>query len=177
MTTFRWTVGLLALHWGMSLLLWPTLPAEVPVAVTDAGETVEEAISPVSWFGLPLLSLLVVGGFHLGARWLTGRSLAGLQFPALLVGGEAARSRDEEAIKAALRRKAAAASLVLSVAIFLIHVGVYQAIRQEGGMPWMLAGIFVSMLVLPAVLVMGSRREPRRIDLGPRQGPDGPDPW
>ena len=172
--TLRWTVAVLALHWLGSLLLWPTLPEEIPVRLDEAGEPVEwGALSPVSWFGLPLLSLAVVAAFHFGVRWLTRRSLADLRFPELLVGTVARRGHEGE-IKAVLRRKAQAAALVLAGAILLIHVGVYQAAMDRAGMPWMLAGIFLSVLVLPAVLVMGSRTAPRRIDLG-RRGDPGAD--
>lgn len=172
MMTLRWTIVVLALHWLGSLLLWPSLPEEVPVRLGEAGEPVEwQALSPLSWFGLPLLSLAVVAALHLVVRWLTRRPLEGLRFPELLVGA-AARGGDEAEIKAAFRRKAQAAALVLTSAILLIHVGVYQAAMDRAGMPWMLAGIFLSVLVLPAVLVMGSRSTPRRIDLRRPGDPD-----
>lgn len=151
------TVAILLLHGAGALLAWPTLPEEIPVALDVDGEPVEWAApSPWSWFGIPVLSALLVVAVRAAARWLGGR-------PLFLKPSSRRRFRQlavdaQERVLAAIRETAEAAALPLALVFLLVHVGAYRAALGQGGMSWFLVGLLLSLVTFPALVLILPRR-------------------
>lgn len=161
--TRRVILGLLAFHWGATLLLWRRLPDRIPVrsdGVSVPGEWAE--ITVWSWFGLPTVSLLLVLGVWTLAWWL-GRfplflGLRGLgrfrRLPA------EARGRVLRTVREGLELFALPVVLVF----LLVQVGVHETTMGRTFLPWTFGGLALSMLAFSAVLVFLRRRIEDAVD-------------
>lgn len=173
---YRLQLLLLALHFAVAALVWPTLPERVPIHFNLAGRPTAWVHTSVwSWFGLPLLAaattLFVYGMSRLSARapelWNVPNKQRFLSL------SPAARAP----IVRYLDRFMAWTAVLVSVTFAGVHLGVHQAATGRGsGLPWLshllIWGPIGVLLLLAVRMTRNAGEQVRQAD--PREtGMDG----
>lgn len=148
---------------GGSLLVWPGLPAEIPIHFGDSGEPDRWADTTVlSWFGLPTLALALAGSLYLVA-WLAPVRPRWINLPdreRFLALPEGARGPVYRRVQTLLYL---VATLIL-VVFGLVQLAVYREAMGSLGSGYIIAVLVVSVLSGPVLAIFGIVGLQRAVD-------------
>ena len=142
----RWTAAIiLACHWLTSLLLWPQVAGSMGgdwwIDADGAGWIRSGA---VSWFALPVVSL----GLLLTTWWVARRLSRNPLFMGIRAMGWFRRlgSPARERVLSRQRDALESGGLPVVLIFLLVQVGMYQALVGRSSLPWIFAGLILSIL-------------------------------
>ncbi len=157
------SLAVLAVHWTGSLLAWLRLPhAHSAGGWLHTEELAAGQIGLVSWFIVPVVSLLLVLGL-----WAVGRRLAQKPlFMGLRSKGRFRRlpERDRSAVLAELQEGLELAALPVVLIFLLVQVGMYQVLTGGSSLPWTLGGLALSLLAFSILPIYLGRRMDRAVE-------------
>jgi hypothetical protein len=147
-------LAVVAAHLVGATVGWLRLPGALPVrGWVDAEGTGWGQVGAVSWFSLPVASLLLVLLVWVAAARLAGRPL----FMGLEAKGRFRRLEEEcrRRVLAQLRKGMELAALPVAFVFFLVQIGMFQAAMGRSSIPWTGGALILSLLgfsALPAYL-------------------------
>lgn len=157
------SVAVLALHWAGSLLAWLRLPhGDVQGGWLHTEGLGVAQVGLVSWFALPVVSLLLA----LGLWWLAGQLARRPLFMGLMSKRRFRRlpPRDQARILGSLRGGLELAALPVVLVFALVQVGMYQLLTGGSSLPWTMGGLALSLLAFSTLPLYLGRRMDRVVE-------------